>query len=1455
MKTILRCVSLLRLLTAISFAGSATIFNDSQSNSAASGSGTVSFGNYNATAITITVTASAYGASQQGGGRNYSGAAEATIGSSVQRQNVPNGSDPMNVYAGNTLTVTKGGDGNWYANGVNMGSGVSVSASAYVDGENAQGGAFVSATVSWVEAPTNQAPSIAWISTPSSALVGQSYTVTARGHDGDGNLSQVNVWKNGAPFSFAGGGNGTDGDAGNATSDASAQTVTFTAQAVDGAGATSAVISHTVTISAPANQAPTISWTSAPASAASGSSYTVSARGHDADGNLSQVNVWKNGLPFSFAGGGNGTDGDSGNATSNTGPATVTFTAQAVDSNGATSATITHTVSISAPNSAPTIGWTSTPGSVASGQSYTVSARGHDPDGNLSQVNIWKAGAPFAFVGGGNGTDSDSGNATSDTGPATITFTAQAVDSNGATSATITQTVTVAAANAAPTIAWTTTPGSVASGQTYTISARGHDADGNLSQVNIWKAGAPFAFAGGGNGTDGDSGNATSDTGPATITFTANAVDSAGATSGTISQTVTIAAPATVSASITANPTSTSAPGSSTITWSSAYATSVSVSGTGLSSAAASGAQTVTGLSAGSHTYTITAQGNGGPVTQTATVTVAPASAVSASISATPTSAVAPGSTTISWTSANATSVAVTGNGLNSTAASGSQNITGLAVGTYNYTVTAQGPGGPATETVTITVTSAPTVTGAITASPTTGTEPASSTINWTTNNASSVSVSGPGLNSSAPSGAQTVTGLSAGTHAFTLTAQGNGGPFTQTATVIVGAPSSVTASITTSPIAATAPGVTTVTWSSANATSVTVSGSGLNSTAPNGSQLITGLPAGTYSYTITALGPNGPATQTATFTVNPVAPAVSGSISISPTTTTAPGSTTLSWTSANATSVFVTGPGVASTAASSTQSVTGLSAGTHTFTLTAQGNGGPITRTATLTVNAGASVTAAMSVSPVTINMGGNAVLTWSTANATSVRVTGFGITGGPYQTNANLTVSIGGLPPGQSTWTLVAEGPGGPITRTATINVNSTDGLYGSLTTNPAVIYSNQTATLAWTSSGTNIRWVHGQSPGINGVNVYPAAVSAATNIAGLSPGEYSFVFEYGPGAFAITRVAYAYLTVLGVDRVVATSVAPAATGAVSGAGTYREGSAATLTATADSNHLFSSWSGDISSASNPLTFTVGAQNYSVVANFIPRTFSVAAAVTPLGSGSVTGGGAYTTGATAILLATPAANHTFVGWTGDAAGSANPISLSVTRDLSVTAQFAALNFTLTTAVSGDGTVTPGGSYPPGTLVTLAATSGATSRFSGWSGDATGATSPIAILVDRDKVVQANFLSRTAQTITFPPIGDRAITAPPFGLLASATSGLPVDFAIASGPALLAGTQLQVTGAGPITVRASQDGDGSFLPATPVEQTFNAIAPATLRYRGEARTILQSGREASNPPRVIQAP
>lgn len=307
----------------------------------------------------------------------------------------------------------------------------------------------------------------------------------------------------------------------------------------------------------PAGSAPTIEWTAAPASAGNGENYQVRVGAHDDDGNLTNVNIWKNGQPFAFAGGGTGMDGDSGNLTSDAGPQTVTFTAQAVDATGATSPVITHVVMIDAPvNNPPSVTLLSPGGqTVTAGTTLTIASHATDPDGNISNHNLdiqrpdgaWNFASGFAtgepYQGGPVGSGADS------TRSATFTFTdvgtyhvrSAAADPSGwYHSATVD--ITVVPANQAPTIAWSSSPGPVASGQTYTISAHGHDGDGNLGEVRIWKNGAPFTTAGA-SGSDGDANASSTDTGPTTITYTAQAVDAVGAVSATISQTVTINAP------------------------------------------------------------------------------------------------------------------------------------------------------------------------------------------------------------------------------------------------------------------------------------------------------------------------------------------------------------------------------------------------------------------------------------------------------------------------------------------------------------------------------------------------------------------------------------------------------------------------------------------------------------------------------------------------------------------------------------------------------------------------------------------------------------------------------------------------------------------------------------------------------------------------------------------------
>ncbi|HYG36272.1 MAG TPA: hypothetical protein VEC99_15880, partial [Clostridia bacterium] len=62
-----------------------------------------------------------------------------------------------------------------------------------------------------------------------------------------------------------------------------------------------------------------------------------------------------------------------------------------------------------------------------------------------------------------------------------------------------------------------------------------------------------------------------------------------------------------------------------------------------------------------------------------------------------------------------------------------------------------------------------------------------------------------------------------------------------------------------------------------------------------------------------------------------------------------------------------------------------------------------------------------------------------------------------------------------------------------------------------------------------------------------------------------------------------------------------------------------------------------------------------------------------------------------------------------------------------------------------------------------------------------------------------------------------------PYTLKASASSGLPVTFAVVSGPATIQGNQLTLTGPGQITVRATQPGNAQYQPAS-AEQTTQVV-------------------------------
>ncbi|MEM9933576.1 MAG: PA14 domain-containing protein [Bacteroidota bacterium] len=79
-----------------------------------------------------------------------------------------------------------------------------------------------------------------------------------------------------------------------------------------------------------------------------------------------------------------------------------------------------------------------------------------------------------------------------------------------------------------------------------------------------------------------------------------------------------------------------------------------------------------------------------------------------------------------------------------------------------------------------------------------------------------------------------------------------------------------------------------------------------------------------------------------------------------------------------------------------------------------------------------------------------------------------------------------------------------------------------------------------------------------------------------------------------------------------------------------------------------------------------------------------------------------------------------------------------------------------------------------------------------------------------------------TDQTLTFAPVTDKTILDTPFRLTASASSGLPINYYVVSGPATILGDQVSLTGElGLVTLRAAQHGDDTYNPAKAIDRSF----------------------------------
>jgi hypothetical protein len=119
-----------------------------------------------------------------------------------------------------------------------------------------------------------------------------------------------------------------------------------------------------------------------------------------------------------------------------------------------------------------------------------------------------------------------------------------------------------------------------------------------------------------------------------------------------------------------------------------------------------------------------------------------------------------------------------------------------------------------------------------------------------------------------------------------------------------------------------------------------------------------------------------------------------------------------------------------------------------------------------------------------------------------------------------------------------------------------------------------------------------------------------------------------------------------------------------------------------------------------------------------------------------------------------------------------------------------------------------------PGTLidsfVTITGAGAITLRFT-----QAGDDRYFPVIVEKTVVVH-----KAQQSITFPAIAPK-LKYEQVSLASTTTSGLPVEFTVASGPGTITGNTVKLTGEGLVTVQAGQPGNENYEPGEPVQQTI----------------------------------
>ena len=143
--------------------------------------------------------------------------------------------------------------------------------------------------------------------------------------------------------------------------------------------------------------------------------------------------------------------------------------------------------------------------------------------------------------------------------------------------------------------------------------------------------------------------------------------------------------------------------------------------------------------------------------------------------------------------------------------------------------------------------------------------------------------------------------------------------------------------------------------------------------------------------------------------------------------------------------------------------------------------------------------------------------------------------------------------------------------------------------------------------------------------------------------------------------------------------------------------------------------------------------------------------------GSSLSASGGSFVENTNVSVTATPAEGYEFVEWTGDASGTTNPLTVVMTENKDISANFVRSKYTLSFGVVGSGSVSEEvistakntEEYSSGTVVRLNATPESGWLFNSWSGSSILTANQIDITIDGTKSVTATFEEKIIQVLS----------------------------------------------------------------------------------------------------------